>query len=287
MKVLAAMANTVSGLIVLGVDDKSREILGIPHDKPDVLARLFQQRSQARLVRFDEQIVPGTSSEDLNPRLWQRFKTVLSPRDDMEFLEKMRLISKDEEGILRATVGGVLMASDRPEDFLSGAFIQAVCYRGTERNGAYQLDAKDFTGPLDIQIRDACMFVERNTRVYATKAPNRIETPQFSMNAVFEAVVNAAKACLLLSPRAWSFQEGNRSTASWMTRNSSSPSSRLPNPTVAGLPVDPQLKHIRAGVVPRRVKVEGAAGQHIQIGLSLEHPLSVIQGWSGLTIQMQ
>lgn len=257
---LAAMANTVSGLIVLGVDDKSREILGIPHDKidiletwireicsdsidpplfctlrklsipgskgnqkiilridvprslfvhkspkgyfqrvgsskremkPDVLARLFQQRSQARLVRFDEQIVPGTSLEDLNPRLWQRFKTVLSPQDDMEFLEKMRLISRDEEGILRATVGGVLMASDRPEDFLSGAFIQAVCYRGTERNGAYQLDAKDFTGPLDIQIRDACMFVERNTRVYATKAPNRIETPQFSMNAVFEAMVNA------------------------------------------------------------------------------------------------
>ena len=28
-------------------------------------------------------------------------------------------------------------------------------------------------------------------RVYAIKAPNRIETPQFSMNAVFEAVVNA------------------------------------------------------------------------------------------------
>jgi predicted HTH transcriptional regulator len=28
-------------------------------------------------------------------------------------------------------------------------------------------------------------------RVYAIKAPNRIETPQFSMNAVFEAIVNA------------------------------------------------------------------------------------------------
>ncbi len=28
-------------------------------------------------------------------------------------------------------------------------------------------------------------------RVFAIKAPNRIETPQFSMNAVFEAIVNA------------------------------------------------------------------------------------------------
>jgi predicted HTH transcriptional regulator len=28
-------------------------------------------------------------------------------------------------------------------------------------------------------------------RIYAVKAPYRIETPQFSMSAVFEAVVNA------------------------------------------------------------------------------------------------
>lgn len=83
------------------------------------------------------------------------------------------------------------MVSDEPETFISNAFIQAVCYRGTERNAAYQLDAKDITGPLDVQVRDACKFVERNMRVFAIKAPNRIETPQFSMNAVFEAVVNA------------------------------------------------------------------------------------------------
>jgi len=257
---LAAMANTASGIIVLGVDDKSRAIRGIPAQKldsvedwlrsicndlidppldcvirklsvpnqeghetpiiridvprslfvhkspngyfrrigsskremtPDVLARLFQQRSQARLIRFDEQAVPGTRIEDLNPALWRRFRTVLSPRDDREFLDKMKLIVCDEVGIPRATVSGLLLASDAPESFLSTAFIQAVCYRGTERNAAYQLDAKDITGPLDIQIRDACKFVERNMRVFAVKAPYRIETPQFSMNAVFEAVVNA------------------------------------------------------------------------------------------------
>src|SRR5690606_21768346 len=108
-----------------------------------------------------------------------------------EFLEKMKLITIDEDGAIRATVSGVLMASDSPELFMSGAFIQAVCYRGTERNAAYQLDAKDITGPLNAQIRDACSFVERNMRIFAIKAPNRIETPQFSINAVFEAVVNA------------------------------------------------------------------------------------------------
>jgi predicted HTH transcriptional regulator len=257
---LAAMANMASGIIVLGVDDKTREIQGIPlekldiveswlraacndlidppldcvirklivHDhqgsektilridvprslfvhkspngyfrrigsskremKPEVLARFFQQRSQARLIRFDEQTVPGTSVQDLDPKLWKRFRTIISPKADLEFLEKMRMIAKDEDGALRATISGILMASEEPESFLSNAFIQAICYRGTERNAAYQLDAKDITGPLDAQIRDACKFVEKNMRVFAIKAPNRIETPQFSMNAVFEAVVNA------------------------------------------------------------------------------------------------
>jgi ATP-dependent DNA helicase RecG len=151
---LAAMANTASGIVVLGVDDKTREILGIPAHhldvverwvrsicndsidppldcvirklavptggderfvvridvprslfvhkspngyfrrigssrremKPEALARLFQQRSQVRLIRFDEQIVPGTTLETLDPALWRKFRTVLSPREDVEFL---------------------------------------------------------------------------------------------------------------------------------------------------------------------------------------------------------
>lgn len=257
---LAAMANTHTGVVLLGVDDKSKAIHGIPQDKldivetwlrsicndlveppldcvirkmpitaedgsekvivrvdvprslfvhqspsgyfrrigsskrqmkPDVLARLFQQRSQVRLIRFDEQMVPNAKFNDLAPNLWKRFRTVISPTNDQEFLEKMKLIARDEDNVLRPTVSGVLMASDAPESFMSSAFIQAVCYRGAERNAAYQLDAKDITGSLDVQIQEACKFVERNMRVYAIKAPNRIETPQFSMNAVFEAIVNA------------------------------------------------------------------------------------------------
>lgn len=142
-------------------------------------------------IRFDEQTIPDATPDVLRPKLWRRFRTVLSPADDMEFLEKMKLAASDEDGVTHPTVGGVLMASETPESFIASAFIQAVCYRGTERNAAYQLDAQDITGPLDIQVRDACRFVERNMRVYAVKAPHRIETPQFSMNAVFEAVVNA------------------------------------------------------------------------------------------------
>jgi len=257
---LAAMANTATGVILLGVDDKSKSIIGIPMDKldvvetwlqgicndlieppldcvirkipiaaensdekiiirvdvprslfvhqspggyfrrigsskrqmkPDVLTRLFQQRSQTRLIRFDEQPIANADPDVLVPILWKRFRTVISPVNDKEFLQKIQLIAVDEDGVLRPTVSGVLMAAENPQEFIKTAYIQAVCYRGAERNASYQLDAKDITGPLDMQVREACKFVERNMCVYAVKAPNRIETPQFSMNAVFEAVVNA------------------------------------------------------------------------------------------------
>jgi predicted HTH transcriptional regulator len=44
---------------------------------PDYLVRRFRQRSQARIIRFDEQPVPGATLDDLADELWQRFA---SPR---------------------------------------------------------------------------------------------------------------------------------------------------------------------------------------------------------------
>jgi predicted HTH transcriptional regulator len=157
---------------------------------PDILARLFQQRSQNRLIRFDEQIVSDADVRDLNRDLWERFKTPLSPLDDTEFLVKLKLVSYDDDGTLHPTVSGLLMASEKPEAFIPNAYIQAVCYHGEQRN-AEQLDAQNITGPLDLQIKNACKFVRGNMKTFAIKDPGRIETPQYSMNAVFEAVVNA------------------------------------------------------------------------------------------------
>jgi ATP-dependent DNA helicase RecG len=158
---------------------------------PDVLARLFQQRSQARIIRFDEQSVTTAPRDCLNKALWEKFKTALSPKDDEEFLLKLKLLTQDEDGKICPSVSGLLMACERPNEFLTNAFIQAVVYRGTERNAAYQLDAKDITGPLDVQIVEAYKFVEKNMRVYAIKEPARHDIPQYAMQAVFEALVNA------------------------------------------------------------------------------------------------
>ena len=158
---------------------------------PEMLARLFQQRSQTRLICFDEQVVADAEMDELVPALYSRLRTELSSADDGEFLRKLHLVAPDADGRMRPTVTGVLVATERPEVHLPSAFIQAVCYRGVERNADYQLDARDITGPLDVQIKEACRFVERNMRIGAIKVPARIDIPQYAMSAVFEAVVNA------------------------------------------------------------------------------------------------
>ena len=53
------------------------------------------------------------------------------------------------------------------------------------------MDAAEITGPLDTQVAEACRFVFKNMRVAAVKIPGRVDIPQFAMNAVFEAIVNA------------------------------------------------------------------------------------------------
>ena len=256
---LAGMANGSGGTVVLGVDDETRDILGIPIDSldtvetwardicndsisppvdatirkleiqgpsgdllaviridiprslfvhrspggylrrigsskremsPELLARLFLERSQSRLIRFDESVVPRTGETDLDERLGARFL----PRGATSvgaYLRKLRIAAEDEDGVLRLTVAGVVMCTRDPGRWLPHAQIQAVCYAGSRSDVNYQIDARDLVGPLDSQVVEALHFVKRNMRVSATKAIARVERPQFSERAVFEALVNA------------------------------------------------------------------------------------------------
>ena len=261
---LAAFANSRGGVCLLGVDDKTRDILGIPVDRldlvedfvrhicldsinpplaplierltlpettgeqlpvlkvdisgslfvhkspggylhrigsakremaPDYLARLFQQRSQARIIRFDEQPVPGASMDDFANPLWQRFESTRIQDSREILLDKLAMARQDTDGTLRPTIAGVLMASHDPRRWLPNAFIQAVAYRGTQispqATSTYQLDARDISGPLDQQVLEACHFVRKNMQVSASKQEGRHDLPQYDMTAVFEALVNA------------------------------------------------------------------------------------------------
>ena len=256
---LAAMANTQGGVIVLGVEDSSRDVVGIPLEKLDtvetwvrnilndqieppllaivlrlrlpdnlgesrpvikievprslfvhkspggyfhrvssskremsteLLARLMQQRSQARILRFEEQAVPESSFGDFDERLYDRFLGRYTADPEVT-LHKLKLLAKDESGTTRATVAGILMCSKAPERRFPNARIEAVRYRGVRQDTNYQIDAAHITGPLDDQIRQGVSFLRRTMRVAAVKEPGRREIPQFSERAVFEALVNA------------------------------------------------------------------------------------------------
>ncbi|ABM58371.1 putative transcriptional regulator [Verminephrobacter eiseniae EF01-2] len=263
---LAAFANSAGGVLLLGVEDTSRTVIGIELDKldavetvlreaceqsikpplapiierltlpdaggieqpvirvevkrslfvhqspggylqrvgssrrpipPDQLARLFQQRSQSRLIRFDEMPVPGATLEPLCEDLWRRFVVSEGAAPREVALRKLAMAAQDDDGAWRPTVAGLLLGSERPQEFLPSAYIQAVAYQGTtvvpQGESAYQIDASDMTGPLDRQIHAACAFVRKNMQVAAFKQQHggRVDMPQFSMRAVFEAITNA------------------------------------------------------------------------------------------------
>ena len=256
---IAAIANAKGGWLVLGVDDKTRKVLGIPLDKLDALerfvgeicvdslkpplpvdmfrrelldefgepvplllvriekslyvhqapegffyrvgsraqpmstdfvVRLHQDRSLAKLKRFEELPVSQTLAADLSESLWRRF--VSNREEDRETaLLKRDLLAMNLDGEAQASVIGVLMCTENPRRFLPNAYIQAVRYRGTVQDSHYQVDAKDITGPLDRQIMDALTFLRLNQRIAAIKEIGRAEISQFSERAVFEAIVNA------------------------------------------------------------------------------------------------
>ena len=254
---LAAMANGRGGTVVLGVDDQTREVLGIPprgldvvegwvreicndsvkppldadirklemedsngrgvpiiridlarslfvHKSPsgyfrrigsskremapEALARLFQERSQSRVIRFDESIVSATMPSDLHYSLTRRFSRGDTGGDTPR---KLRIVADDDDGIERLTLAGVLLCTAGPQQWLPHAYIQAVSYAGERTDTDYQTDARDIGGPLDEQVAEALHFVRRNMLVRATKRLARSERPQFSERAVFEALVNA------------------------------------------------------------------------------------------------
>ena len=155
------------------------------------LARLFQTRSQPRKTHFDTLPVPNTYRRTLRESLYQRFITEDATEDMIEDLLLKRTLLVQEGRDIRASVAGVLMCHDTPDDYLYNNFIQAVYYSGKVKDANYQIDAKDFRGPLDQQIIDAFKFVQKHNEVSARKEIGRIDQPQYSMRAVFEAIVNA------------------------------------------------------------------------------------------------
>ena len=156
----------------------------------DERLRLAQRRGQARFHSYDEQTIPGTGFETLDESLWKPLPSAEGAAEPESALVKLALLGNDDAGVLRATVAGVLLCTRNPEQWLPNAGITATRYLGSDRASG-QLDAQEIAGPLNRQIGDAVAFAVRNMRVAALKDPARVNLPQYSPRALFEAIVNA------------------------------------------------------------------------------------------------
>ncbi len=156
----------------------------------DERLRLGQRRAQGRYLWFDEQSVAETGFDTLDPALWRPLLSAEGAAEPQVALAKLALLVSDESDVQRASVAGVLLCTQHPDRWLPNAAITATHYRGTDRTTG-QVDAQEITGPLNRQIADAVTFAVRNMQVAARKTPARIDMPQYSEKAIFEAVVNA------------------------------------------------------------------------------------------------
>ena len=156
----------------------------------DEQLRLAQRRGQARFRSFDEQPLPNTGFGTLDESLWKPLLTAEGAANPESTLGKLALLVPDETGIPRSTVAGVLLCTRNPEQHVPNACITATRYRGKNRASG-QIDAQEITGPLNRQIADAVAFAIRNMHIAARKEPARVDLPQYSDKALFEAVVNA------------------------------------------------------------------------------------------------
>ena len=154
-------------------------------------AKLLAQRlNQAQFRGFDDQAVPNTGIGTLDSALWEPLLRAEDGANPEVMLEKLALLTLDKNGTLRATTTGILLCSKHPEEHLPNACITAIRYRGEDRASG-QVDAQEISGPLDRQIVMAVNFVIRNMSVTARETPEQADLPQYSVQAVFEALVNA------------------------------------------------------------------------------------------------
>ncbi len=155
------------------------------------VSRLTHMRGQSDDSSTDTQVIRNTGIKSLHRGLWRKYMSSRIQESSEVALAKLKFIKRDASGDFLATVGGVLLASEDPRKWLPNAWVQAVCYRGQRMDSSQQIDSRDIAGPIDQQIREAVRFVEKNMRTAAYKDPARMDLPQFSIRAVFEAVVNA------------------------------------------------------------------------------------------------
>ena len=156
---------------------------------PSELARLFQQRGRAYV--FDEHPVLAAAVKDLNRHRLEAFFGRSPTIPWLDLLRSARVTFRNEDGVDRPTVAGLLAFATEPTDFLASGSIEAACYRGTRLSSDDLVHAERLAGPVSDQIDAGIAFVARFMRSLPDTGPNTGTVAAYDLDVVDETIVNA------------------------------------------------------------------------------------------------
>lgn len=150
-------------------------------------------------IPFDDRINQTASLDDLNLRLIQNYlKEVMSSLYEestkIPFSELCRhlMIAKGSDELLRPTNAGLLLFTEHPEKYFSGATIELVIHKNEVGKNYTE---KIFTGSIIQQIRDVLQYfkstIVEELVVKSAKQAESIRFFNYPFQAIEEAVVNA------------------------------------------------------------------------------------------------
>ena len=155
--------------------------------------------------RYDARVVGDASLADLDPQLVTGVlarERAVHPRnfahlDDETALTKLRVLAKDETGVLRPTLAGLVVLGAYPQEFFPRLCVVFARYPGNSKaqptsDGRRFLDMATCVGSIPAMVQDVLVAVGRNMRTGARiEGAFRTDVPDYPLVAVREAVVNA------------------------------------------------------------------------------------------------
>lgn len=149
------------------------------------LARLFQERGRGYV--FDEQQVFSATVDGLD---WNRLEAFFGRSQKIPWLDLLRntrVTTRDEDGLDRPTVAGLLAFSADPARLLPSAYIEAACYGDTRLTSDDLVHAERLAGPVADQIDARIAFVMH----YMRHGRPASAKDAYDIDVVDEAIVNA------------------------------------------------------------------------------------------------
>ena len=156
---------------------------------PPELARLFQERGREYV--FDEQAVLTAAVDDLNRHRLEAFFGRSPTISWLDLLRNTRVTFRDENGVDRPTVGGLLTFGREPTDFLPSATIEAACYRSERLTSDDLVHAERLAGPVPDQIDAGIAFVAQFMQPPPNARSSGGADARYDLDVVDEAIVNA------------------------------------------------------------------------------------------------